>query len=272
MLSARAPAKLNLALLVGPLRSDGRHEVVTVVEKLTLADTVTLARGDGVTVRGFPDDTLVRAALVRLAEAAGERPGFAATVAKRVPVAAGLGGGSSDAAAALELGNRLLDVPLERGVLERLGARLGADVPLFLTPGSVVCRGDGTLVEACPLPSDYHVVLWHPPGAHKTSTADVYRQFDARSGDRGFRERRRTLEDALPGMGSAVDLARLPPNDLATSPLAARLLELGAFRADVCGAGPTLYGLFLDASAAAAAAASLAASGRTWLTRPAPGA
>ena len=269
MLTILAHAKVNLALVVGDRRDDGKHEVVTVVEKLGLADTITVARADTMAVEGFVEDTIVRSALAALAERAGVEPRFAATIDKRIPVAAGLGGGSSDAAAALWLANELLQRPLTPHVLEEIGATLGADVPVFLRRGAVLATGDGSTVETVSLPLDYHVVLWLPAGEEKQSTGAVYRDFDGRDGAVGFRRRSVALADALAAVTVPADLAGLPLNDLASSPLAAELLTLGAFRADVTGAGPVLYGLFHDPTAAVAAATALSSRGRTWLTAPA---
>ena len=269
MLTAEACAKLNLALIVGPLRADGKHEVVTVVDKLTLADTISATRAETLSVDGFEGDTLVRAALAAVVARAGVAAGVAATVVKRLPVAAGLGGGSSDAAAALRLANALLDRPLNGAQLHKLAAALGADVPLFLRTGPVLCTGDGTTVTPFPLPRDYHVVLWLPAGQEKHSTASVYRRFDARRGEVGFEDRHRALRRALDEVRCAVDLATLPANDLAESDDTHTLLELGAFRADVSGAGPALYGLFADAEGAARAARELDGRGRVWVTAPA---
>jgi len=269
MLTAAAPAKVNLALVVGGLREDGKHEVVTVVEKLRLADTVTVAAADTLRVEGFADDTIVHVALTSLADQAGVEPSFAVTIDKRIPVAAGLGGGSSDAAAALRLANELLSSSLAPHVLAEIGATLGADVPLFLHQGAVLATGDGAIVEPLALPRDYHVVLWLPAGEVKQSTGDVYREFDERGGASGYDARRAALVEVLADVTASDDLARLPRNDLASSPRAAELAALGAFRADVTGAGPVLYGLFHDPASAAAAAFALSARGQTWLTAPA---
>ena len=107
-----APGKINLALVVGPRRSDGKHEVVTVMQRVDLSDQISLAPARGLEVEGFPEDTLVRRALHLLAEAANAEPGWAVRIDKRIPVAAGLGGGSSDAASALRLANETLAQPL----------------------------------------------------------------------------------------------------------------------------------------------------------------
>src|SRR5205823_13231474 len=102
MSRAAAAAKINLALIVGPRRSDGLHEVATVYQRIALADRIAVERSPEIRVDGFTSDTLVRRALERVAD--GEDAGFAAWIDKRIPVAAGLGGGRSDGASALRLG------------------------------------------------------------------------------------------------------------------------------------------------------------------------
>lgn len=266
---APATAKLNLALVVGPARDDGRHEVATVLQRLDLADRVAVEPAPALKVDGFGDDTLVRRALEGLAGAAGVEPGWRARIWKQVPVAAGLGGGSSDAATALRLANATLPEPLPPERLHELGASLGADVPFFLAQGPQLGTGTGTELAPLDLPQDYWVVLLLPKGERKESTADVYAAFDARDGAKGFEERRAQLRRALAEARRPRDLAGLPANDLATSPDAERLLQLGAFRADVSGAGPCVYGLFLQREQALAAQRELRSRGRAWLTVPA---
>jgi 4-diphosphocytidyl-2-C-methyl-D-erythritol kinase len=268
MKRAPATAKLNLALVVGRARDDGKHEVATVYQRLDLADRVALSPAPRLRVSGFEQDTLVRRALERVAEAAGVEPRWEARLTKRIPLAAGLGGGSSDAATALRLANETLDSPLPAPQLARLAGELGADVPFFLTQGPQLGEGDGTDLTPFDLPQDYWVVLVLPHGATKSSSAAVYADFEDRDGGKGFRNRRAALKRALKEVSRAADLARLPPNDLASSPLAERLLERGAFRADVTGAGPVVYGLFQHREAARAARSALDAHGRTWLTVP----
>jgi len=239
--------------VAGPRRGDGFHEIATVLQRIELADTVSVEPAEtGVTVEGFREDSLVRRAL----ESVGGS--WTAHIDKRVPVAAGLGGGSSDAATALALARPGED-------LHDLAAQLGSDVPFFLTPGPKLARGRGTDLTLLELPQDFTVVVVLPQGAVKESTAGVYAAFDARGGGEGFEARLSALERALEDL----DLAALPPNDLASSPLAARLLELGAFRADVSGAGPAVYGLFHDPEQAARAVVRLEDTGRVWVTQPA---
>jgi 4-diphosphocytidyl-2-C-methyl-D-erythritol kinase len=267
MSGEKAPAKINLALVVGPLRQDGKHEVATVLQRVALHDRIRVAPGSGLTVSGF-DDTIVAAALVALAAAAGVEPSWAVEIEKSIPVAAGLGGGSSDAAAALRLANELLPDPLAAHDLAALAATIGADVPFFLKSGPQLGTGDGSSLEAIDLPHDYTVVLVLPTDAVKKSTAEVYRAFDAHAGAEGFGARREELLRALSTVRAARDLALLPANDLASSPVAERLRELGAFRADVSGAGPCLYGLFDDRTASDRAARELRIEGETRVVAP----
>jgi 4-diphosphocytidyl-2-C-methyl-D-erythritol kinase len=270
---AFATAKINLALVVGPLRGDGKHEVATVLQALDLGDTVSVERaaGHGLDVGGFAEDTIVTAALRRLAAAAGTEADWHVRIDKQIPVAAGLGGGSSDAAAALRLANATLPDPLPEVSLRSLAAEIGADVPFFLTDGPQLGTGDGSELEPLDLPDDYHVLLLLPAGEAKSSTASVYEQFDRRRGEVGYEKRRRALLDALARVRESADLAALPENDLARSPLADDLTRLGAFRADVSGAGPAVYGLFENEATATAAAARLATAGEARVCRPARG-
>jgi 4-diphosphocytidyl-2-C-methyl-D-erythritol kinase len=266
---ASAPAKINLGLVVGPLRADGKHELLTVYQRVGIADRIDVDPAGGLSVAGFPDDTLVRGALEALAARAGVEPAWRATIEKRLPVAAGIGGGSSDAATALRLANNLLDEPLGREALHEIAAGVGADVPFFLCEGPQLGSGDGTTLEPVELPQDFWVVLALPNDAHKESTAAVYRAFDERDGADGWDERSARFRAALAGVRRPRDLAALPPNDLARSPLVEELRTLGAFRADVSGAGPTVYGLFHHKAQADAAATALRGSARTWVTAPA---
>lgn len=191
------------------------------------------------------------------------------TIEKHVPVAAGLGGGSSDAAAALCLANETLPGPLPPSELVELARALGADVPFFLADGPQLGSGDGSELRPLRLPQGYTVLVVLPAGVTKNSTAEVYRSFDERRGERGFAQRKEALLDALEGVRRPSDLSLLPANDLAASPLSESLLELGAFRADVTGAGAAVYGLFEQRAGAEKAAEIIAGQGEIWLGEPA---
>jgi 4-diphosphocytidyl-2-C-methyl-D-erythritol kinase len=258
---APAAAKINLALVVGATRDDGKHELLTVYQRVDLGDRIAVEPASETRVDGF-DDTIVTRALSLLPGA------WRVRIDKAIPVAAGLGGGSSDAATALRLANEQLDEPLARDALHALAARVGADVPFFLHDGPQLGSGDGTSLEPLDLPQDFAVVLLLPRGGTKRATADVYAAFDERGGADGFAERAERLRTTLAAVVRPRDLAALPPNDLAQSPHAERLLEEGAFRADVTGAGPVLYGLFTRIEDAKRAAKRLRRVGRTWVTAP----
>jgi len=266
---ASAAAKVNLALVVGPRRDDGLHEVVTLYQRVALADRIELEPGQALRVEGFAGDTLVRRALEGLAARVGIEPHWSVRIEKRIPVAAGLGGGSSDAATALRLACATLASPPAPETLRELAGSIGADVPFFLADGPQLGSGSGTTLEPVELPQDFWVLLVLPRDLAKRSTADVYERFDERGGEHGFAERRAGVLATLATLRRPRDLAGLPPNDLASSPLADELRALGAFRADVSGAGPVVYGLFHHDEQARRAQRTLARSGRTWLTAPA---
>jgi 4-diphosphocytidyl-2-C-methyl-D-erythritol kinase len=242
--------------------------VATVLQRIDLADRVRVEPAPTLAVTGFGEDTLVRHALERLAEAVGVEPQWEARIWKHIPVAAGLGGGSSDAATALRLANTTLPHPLSPERLHELAAGLGADVPFFLTSGPQLGTGTGAELTPLDLPQDYWVVLLLPHDETKGSTAEVYAAFDRGGGAEGFDERRAQLDRALRDAGRPRDLAALPVNDLASSPHAETMRDLGAFRADVSGAGPSVYGLFLHRGPALAAGRSLRRLGRIWVTVP----
>ena len=269
---AVAAAKINLALVVGPRRADGLHEVATVLQRIDLYDRLELEPAPLLAVEGFAADTIVRAALERLAAEAGTEPAWRVRLSKEIPVAAGLGGGSADAAAALRLANDTLADPLGPERLHALAASLGADVPFFLEPGPKLAEGAGERLTPLELPQDFWVLVALPAASAKSSTAAVYAHFDELERGPGFEKRRRELLTGLELCRRPRHLAALPPNDLAEAagrpPLLADLGRAGAFRADVSGAGPAVYGLFHRRDEARAAARSLSGAGRTWVVAP----
>lgn len=188
-----APAKLNLFLEVLDRRDDGYHELETLMvpvdlyDSLTMVPTVPTAGHSGLmklTVRGsaatadIPTDSrnLVVRALELLRERSGCELGAGVELVKRIPSAAGLGGGSSDAATALELGNQVWGIGWSRSQLAELAAELGSDVPFFLAHGTAICRGRGEHVQSLGATSPLHVVIVKPPAA--LGTAEVYRALD----------------------------------------------------------------------------------------------
>jgi 4-diphosphocytidyl-2-C-methyl-D-erythritol kinase len=267
-----AAAKINLALVVGGRRTDELHEVATVLQRVDLCDRVELEPAPRLGVDGLPGETIVRTALELLAEAGPGELAWRVRLRKTVPLAAGLGGGSADAAAALRLANETLAEPLSPERLAEVAAKVGADVPFFLEPGPKLAEGAGERLAPVELPQDFWVTLALPHDARKRGTGDVYRRFDELGGEAGFAERKQRLLEALARCRRPRDFAAFPPNDLAEAfggaPLAAELLASGAFRAELSGSGPTVYGLFHRREQARAAARGLGRRARTWVVAP----
>jgi 4-diphosphocytidyl-2-C-methyl-D-erythritol kinase len=257
-LSALAPGKVNLTLFVGPTRPvDGRHEVVTVIESVSLADelTMTAAHGgeDTVVCAGVDGPNIVSAALQALRDGGWDGPPVLVEIDKRVPVAAGMGGGSADAAAVFRLAAAL--APLPPGLqIERTAAGLGADVPSQLAPGLTLGLGAGDEITALEPLAPHELVI--VPVDAALGTAEVYREADRLSLPRTPAE----LERLRGGLASALAHAagdRLPGgflvNDLqraAVSLCPPIVRALGALRAAgadhafVSGSGPTVAGLY----------------------------
>jgi len=255
-----APGKVNLSLYVGAPRADGLHPLVSVVQPVSLADELTLepapgAAADEVFCPGVDGDNLAGAALAAFREATGwDAPPQRLTIAKRVPVAAGMGGGSGDAAAALRLAAHAAgvdDLPL----LLRLAAGLGGDVPSQVAPGRTLMSGAGEHVRALPPAGSLALVIL--PSEHGLSTPAVYREFDRLGVQRGAGElaELEARGGELPVVNDLQDAARslCPPIDAALAALAAT----GADHVLVSGSGPTVFGLYGDAERARAAAAAV---------------
>jgi 4-diphosphocytidyl-2-C-methyl-D-erythritol kinase len=262
------PAKVNLYLRVVGRRPDGYHEVVTVMQPLTLADELLVSlAGKGIALEcdapGLPsgEDNLAWRAARLFQEEMGQKLGVSLSLRKRIPVAAGLGGGSSDAAGTLLALNDLAGKPLDKVGLHRLASRLGADVPFFLSREPAVGRGIGTQLRAVTL-LPYWYLLVNP--REPLSTRWVYENLDL---------------DNLPGPPAtktwdpehpeiwvrndlgAVVLKRFP--ELAS--VLAGLGESGAWCQGVSGSGPTLFGLFASREAAQQAGLRLRRTFRGWL-------
>ena len=172
-----APAKINLCLYLGPTRDDGRHELVTLFDSVSLFDDleVTSAAQDEVVCDGVDGPNLVSDALGALRGAGWAAPPLRVTITKRIPVAAGMGGGSADAAALLRLAPRLAPVPAGASA-GRIAAGLGADVPSQLAPGPLLGTGAGEELSPAPELAPCGVVVVAAP--FPLSTSDVYREAD----------------------------------------------------------------------------------------------
>jgi 4-diphosphocytidyl-2-C-methyl-D-erythritol kinase len=241
-----APAKINLCLFLGPARADGRHELVTVFDSVGLADELEVRRSvrDEVVCQGVAGPNLVDDALAALRVAGWDAPPVKVTITKRIPVAAGMGGGSADAAGMLRLAPRLGAVP-ERSV-GRIAVALGADVPSQLAPGPSLGTGAGDTVRGLPPLPPYGVLV--VPQPFPLSTAGVYREADWLGLSRAPEE----LESVRARLGKGLPV-ELIVNDLQPAALSLApsiddalraALDAGADHALVCGSGPTVIGLF----------------------------
>ncbi len=287
MVTVTAPAKLNLYLEVGPLRADGYHQLRTLLTSLSLCDEVRAESAPELTVRltgrhtagvRADESNLAARAAVALAEAAGIAPAVALTVHKRIPVAAGLAGGSADAAATLLACDQLWQLDTPREQLLELAAELGSDVPFCLSGGAAVGTGRGELLREIPAPHPFHWVLL--PDPDQLATSAVYRELDRlrELGGCGERDAQSGSDDAaLTGVCDAVAAGEpkqvtpvlrneLTPAALALRPQLAQTLKsgyaAGALTGIVCGSGPTCALLTADASHAAEVAGRLEGAGQ----------
>jgi 4-diphosphocytidyl-2-C-methyl-D-erythritol kinase len=258
-----APAKLNLCLYLGHSRGDGLHELCSLFEPLALADliTVTPAERDEVLCPGVEGENLAAKALAGLRERGWGHEPLRIEIEKKVPVAAGLGGGSGDAAAVLRLAaGEVADLPA-------LALELGADVPSQLCPSLALVRGAGERVSPLPEPAEHAVVLL--PGGGGLSTAAVFAEADRLGLGRDAEELDELaarLREAAGAGASPFAYPGLLVNDLEPAALSLRpdigevleaLRAAGAPQAILSGSGPTAVGLFPDLAAAQAAAARL---------------
>ncbi len=267
-----APAKVNLILDVLGRRADGYHDVAMLMVRLSLHDQVRVVLDSGsaivATCPGLelaPGEQNIAARAARLLlDHLGERRGVAIHIEKNIPAAAGLGGGSSDAAAVLLALNDLLGAGLSRGELQALGVRLGADVPFFLCGEMAAwATGIGERLEPWRGLPPCWLVLVNPRFA--VSTAWVYQNL-------GLTHPRRMSK--IPRFPVRVgELVQLLRNDLETvtvsrhpeiAAIKGRLAEMGALGALMSGSGPTVFGVFAGQTAAEQAATELARGSGWW--------
>ena len=256
-----APAKLNLCLYLGPRRPDGLHRLCSLFEPITLADVIEVheAGEDSVECPGVDEPNLAADALRGLRERGWSGPPLSVRIQKRIPVAAGLGGGSADAAAILRLGAE------EVGDLDELAAEIGADVPSQIKPALALVEGAGEKVRRLPDPRAHAFCLL--PGDGGLATRDVFAEADRQGLGREASElddlAERLAEAAGSGAGP-LDYAELLVNDLEPAAAALRpeihealdaLRGAGATTALISGSGPTAFGIFENRAGAESAAA-----------------
>lgn len=269
-----ARAKLNLALRVGPLRDDGYHPLESLMVELTDPhDRLTIRRSEErrVVCPEIPErDNLAWSALDALERAVGRPLPVRVDIAKEIPSGAGLGGGSSDAAAVLRATRQIHDLGLTDADLESVAAAVGSDVPFFIRGGAQWARGRGEALSPAPAPRFHAVVCFRGP---PLATPAVYARFDA-------------LDP--PGAPPATDpprddpaaMARWVHNDLwppardlrpDLADLAADLERAGAAAVLLCGSGAAMCGLFSDEASARRARSVMSRGAAAWLAGPARG-
>ena len=265
----KAPAKINYRLDVLRKRPDGYHDLRMIMQRINLCDDIELTLTDKPGVRvtcgseGVPDGpgNIAWRAADALLRISGRTVGIDVIITKHIPVAAGLGGGSSDGAAVLMGVNELLGLGLSAGELMDIGVKLGADVPFFIFKKTALAEGIGEQLTAVEeIPSVWLVLV--NPNLH-VSTAWVYQNLQLTAGKDG---------DIIPRFyGTVADVCAILRNDLESvtitrypviGEIKARLLELGAGGALMSGSGSTVFGVFEDETAARRAAAELAGESR----------
>ena len=290
--TVRVPAKINLHLAVGPLRSDGYHDLATVFHAVSLFDEVTVAatehpgvevHGEGATEVPTDDTNLAWRAVELIAEHAGRTPDVRVVLRKGIPVAGGMAGGSADAAGALVGLSALWKLDLTREELSRMAARLGSDVTFALHGGTALGTGRGeTIVPVLSRHPQHWVVALHRGGL---ATPSVYRELDRLRG--AAQPMERPVEPVLEAVagGDPRQLALCLGNDLqaaavSMAPDLRRTLragvDAGALAGIVSGSGPTCAFLCTSAERAVDVAAQLAGVGVCRTVRvvhgPVPGA
>ena len=273
-----APAKINLYLEVLGKRPDGYHAIETVILAVELFDELTLAADpsgqvtlscDQPELTTGPDNLVIKAAFL-LKERTGCKNGASIRLTKRIPWAAGLGGGSSDAASALAGLNELWELGLSTDRLAVLGAELGSDVPFFFHVPAALCTGRGEVVKAVSVGTTFDIVLAKPPMS--LHTVEVYRELGTRNSEIGAETNPKSeirnpkwVVEAL-AEGNVEKLGQCLHNRLQeaamklclpVAKLYQRLRDLGAAGCLMCGSGSCLFALCRDEREAERVAADL---------------
>lgn len=261
MLKKQAPAKINLFLHVLGKRADGYHDIVSLMQQITLYDELTFTpRPQGIILKcpnsDLPtsEDNLIFRAAKAVFSCTGYQSGVEITLVKNIPLAAGLGGGSSDAAATLLALNELCQFGLKKNQLLKIGAKLGADVPFFIFGNSALAEGIGEKLKAVKNVPKLNIVLINP--CFSLSTKLVYESLN-------LRLTKKRINYSIPRFLALNDVIREMHNDLETVSLKMHpeltdikqlLLRHGALSAMMSGSGPTVFGIFTDENTAKKAA------------------
>lgn len=279
--SGKAYAKLNLTLDITGLRQDGYHEIQTIMHTISLCDVVVIrpARRAKIQLRcnlpyvPLDERNIAYRAALLFFEALGRRGAATIELRKRIPVGAGMAGGSADGAAVLRLLNRCYGQPFSMERLKEIGLRLGADVPFCLEGGCQLARGIGEVLAPAPPLPDCALAIVKP--RFSISTKKLYEQID-QAPIQGRPDTPAMLDalarEDLPQVGAllanVMEAAALPERPQ-IGQLRQQLLEYGALGARMTGSGSAVYGIFAQENQARAALKKIQAPGlQTWVARP----
>lgn len=279
-----APAKINLFLDVCARRSDGYHDIESVMQTVTLFDRVEITKYDGAmgaqigiscSVSAVPSDE--RNIVYRVAKAFFTYVNIPMYhvdffIEKKIPVEAGLGGGSADAAAAIIGLDRLYETKLSVEQMCEIGVTVGADVPFCIKKGTATAEGIGEILKSCPPMPDCAILIAMPAGS-KISTAEAYRKIDSMENTPHA-----TLADMLEALRTC-DLEALSrvlynkfeavtPEETGAASLREQMLSLGAVGARMSGSGPSVFGIFRTVAEAKHAADALENEARVFVCAP----
>jgi 4-diphosphocytidyl-2-C-methyl-D-erythritol kinase len=256
-ISIKAPAKINLYLLVLGKRPDGFHEIESLIQAVDLYDDISLEKADSIDLNcNVPllpgDKTNIAFRAAEALQGLFPFPGVRIRLVKNIPIGAGLGGGSSDAAFVLRGLCQLYDLHPTFAQVSEIAASLGSDVPFFLTAGQALVKGRGEVLEPLSLPLDYEIVIVSP--SISISTAEIYRQAKIDLTDReigpllgggiGFSSFMRAISAFRNDLEEVV-LAKYP----LLSELKRSLLGSGAFYSSMTGSGSSFFALFIPGAA-----------------------
>ncbi|MCM1494689.1 MAG: 4-(cytidine 5'-diphospho)-2-C-methyl-D-erythritol kinase [Bacteroides sp.] len=286
-ISLRANAKINLGLDVLRKREDGYHEVKMIMQSISLSDTLTLTRCPGTGIRleadsenACPDvpmneDNLIYKAIRLLKEEFRIQEGVEAVLTKRIPVAAGMAGGSTDAAAALKGMNQLFSLGLSEQELCDRGVRLGADIPYCIMGGTALSEGIGEALTPLPEMPDCRILIAKPP-IH-VSTAFVYgnlklQEIKAHPDIDGMIEaiHRHDLHGIACRLGNVLETVTIPAHPVIAE-IKDKMMVYGAARSLMSGSGPTVFGIFEQEQGAEQAAEGIRGAGlseQIYITHP----
>jgi len=254
-----APAKINLYLEVLKKRSDGYHDINSAFQAVSLFDTLRCERAQDPDVvltledsNGLPTDerNLAVKAFHLMRDSFGFEGGMRITLSKRIPIAAGLAGGSSDAAAVMIATNILYDLELPGSKLAQVGAKIGSDIPFFFTRGQAIVGGRGELLDEVDLPTDYWLVLVTPDFGISTAESYARLRMILTNSKNPFKLSRCVRVEEL------IESIKLSGNDFSKvhalshpvlETIENELIKHGAVMARLSGSGPTVFGIFLRA-------------------------